>query len=86
MREPHKIPSGYWKIIVIPGKSGNSLEVAAFIFNQDTPKNDKVIDHISTINDIERRSGLDFLRELPDGIEEKIESGNNEEWVKENFN
>lgn len=55
--ELHKIPSGYWKIIVVPGKSGNTLEVAAFIFNQDTPRNDKAIDHISTINEIERRNG-----------------------------
>lgn len=77
--EPHRVPSGYWKIIVVPGKSGNSLEVAAFIFNQDTPRNDKVIDYLFTINEIEKRSGLDFLRELPDGIEEKIESSNNKE-------
>jgi len=82
--EPHRVPSGYWKIIVLPGKSINSLQVAAFIFDQDTPRNDTVIGHICTTNDIEKRSGLDFFRELPDGIEEKIESSNNEEWVKEN--
>lgn len=84
--EPHRVPSSYWKIIILPGKSINSLQVAAFVFNQDTPRDDKVIDHISTINEIEKRSGLDFLRELPDGIEEKIESSNNEDWVKVNFN
>lgn len=83
--EPHKIPSGYWKIIVLPSKNANSLKVAAFIFSQDTPRNDKVIDYISTINEIEKRSGLDFLRELPDNIEEKIENSNNEEWVKGKF-
>lgn len=84
--EPHRVPSGYWKIIVIPGKSVNSLEVAAFMFNQDTTRNDKVIDHISTINEIERRSGLDFLRELPNNTEEEIENNDNKEWVKGNFN
>lgn len=84
--EPHKIPSGYWKIIVLPSKNTNSLKVAAFIFSQDTPKNDIAIGHISTINEIEKRSGLDFLRELPDGIEEKIESSDNRDWVQENFN
>ena len=83
--EPHKIPSRYWKIIVVPGKSVNSLEVAAFIFDQDTPRNNKVVNHISTIDNIEKRSGLDFLRELPDEIEEKIESSDNKEWVRENF-
>lgn len=84
--ELHRVPSGYWKIIVIPGKSVNSLEVAAFMFNQDTPRSDKVIDHISTINEIEKRSGLNFLRELPDDIEEKIENNDNKEWDKEVFN
>lgn len=84
--EPHRIPSGYWKIIVVPGKYVNTLEVAAFIFKQDTPRNDTVIDHLCTINEIEKRSGLDFLRELPDDIEEKIESNNNEGWVKGNIN
>lgn len=66
--EPHKMPHGYWKIIVFPCKSISSLEVAAFIFDQDTPRNDKVIDHINTIDTIEKRNGLDFLRELPDDI------------------
>lgn len=84
--EPHRVPSGYWKIIVVPGKNVSSLKVAAFVFDQDTPRNDEVIGHINTIDNVEKRSGLDFLRELPDDLEEKIESSDNKEWVKENFN
>ncbi len=84
--EPHKVPSGYWKIIIVPGSSIDSLKAASFIFDQDTPRSDKVIDHLATINEIEERSGLDFLHELEDEIEEEVESSKYEEWAQGNFN
>ncbi|MEE9214035.1 MAG: DNA/RNA non-specific endonuclease [Thermodesulfobacteriota bacterium] len=84
--EPHKVPSGYWKIVIVPGNSINSLKSASFIFDQDTPRSDKVINHLVTINDIEERSGLDFLHELEDEIEEEVESSKYEEWAQGNFN
>lgn len=84
--EPHKIPSGYWKIILIqPTSSYNSIKSASFIFDQETLKTDKIIDHLCTIDEIETRSGLNFLRELPDDIEEKIESNKFQIWAEENF-
>lgn len=84
--EPHKVPSGYWKIILIqPGKTYNSIKAAGFIFDQVTPKTNNVIDHLCTINEIETRSGLDFLRELPDEAEEKIEDSKHQAWAQENF-
>jgi len=85
--EPHKVPSGYWKIVIIQTcKTTDCIKAASFIFDQETSRRDKVIDHLSTINEIEKRSGLDFLRELPDDIEEKIESNKYQEWATENFN
>lgn len=44
-----------------------------FIFSQDTQRKNKVLDYLCTINEIEKRSGLDFLRELPDDREELIQ-------------
>ncbi len=41
--EPHKIPSGYWNIIIKPSKNLADIKTAAFIFNQDTPRGDKEI-------------------------------------------
>jgi len=84
--EPHKVPSGYWKIIIVKGDSINSLNAASFIFDQDTPRGDKVINHLCTINEIEKRSKLNFLHELKDGIEEKIENKRFEEWAQQQFN
>ena len=80
--ETHKIPSGYWKIIIIQtDNTAGSIRAASFIFDQETPRSDEVIDHLTTINDVERRSGLDFLWELSDVIEEEIESNKFETWA-----
>ena len=84
--EPHKVPSGYWKIIIAEGSSIHSLNAASFIFDQKTPRSDKAINHLCTINEIEKRSGLDFLHELNNNVEEEIESKRFEEWVQGNFN
>ncbi len=78
--EPHKVPSGYWKIICVP-VSESQFEHAAFIFNQSVDKNDKLINHLVTIDEIEKRSGLDFLWILDDKIENKVEKDINKKWV-----
>ncbi|MGR3220050.1 MAG: DNA/RNA non-specific endonuclease [Candidatus Anammoxibacter sp.] len=83
--EPCKVPSGYWKIVIVNNKHTDLLKAASFIFSQDTPRSDKVFDHLTTINEIEKRSGLDFLRELPDNVEEKIEGNDFRKWAKTNF-
>jgi len=70
--ELHQVPSGYWKIICL--EQSGDIEVAAFIFDQETPRREKVIDHSVTINEVEERSGLDFLWLLDDDMEEAIES------------
>jgi len=84
--EPHKVPSGYWKIVIIqPGKNYDSIKTASFIFDQGTPRDGVVLDHLYTINDIEAKTGLDFLRDLPDSIEEKIEGSMDRNWSNAYF-
>ena len=41
------------------------LWVAAFIMQQDTARNSPITSHLVSIADIEKRSGFQFLRELP---------------------
>lgn len=84
--EPHKIPSGYWKIIILPNESIDSIKIASFIFDQETPRKDKVLDHLCTIDEIEKRSGLDFLHELPDDLEGNVESSKYVQWASKEFN
>ncbi len=73
--EPHRVPSGFWKIILMPRKPlPDSLLAFAFIFDQNTRRDEHFLDHLVSINEVEQRTGLDFLPELPDSIEERIES------------
>ncbi len=80
--ETHRVPSGYWKIVVV-GETTDSgtIRAASFIFDQDPPY-PALIETLSTINGVERRSGLDFLWQLDDEAEEQIESGPFEEWAR----
>jgi endonuclease G len=82
--EEHSVPSGYWKIIIFEDGS-HAIHAAAFIFNQETQKNAKVIDHLVTIDEIESRSHLDFLWELSDAQEDMIEADKNIVWATTNF-
>ena len=82
--ETHKVPSSYWKIVVMLGeKSG--FETAAFIMDQESGRKDKVISKLVTIDEIEKRSGLDFFWELEDPQEELVEQGANSVWAKKVF-
>lgn len=74
------IPSGYWKIIIVP-LSSRKFETAAFIFDQNTPREVLPIDSLVTIDEIERRSGLDFFWELEEQEETKLERSDNKTWV-----
>lgn len=85
--EPHIIPSAYWKIVAMQEKDNEptTIKTASFIFSQDTPRDADLLDHVVTINDIEKHTGLDFLRELDDVLEEKLESTTHLDWVTQNF-
>lgn len=73
----HKVPSGFWKIvIVVPvGPQENGLLTAGFIFNQDIPAGAKPCDkdYVTSIDEIENRTGLDFLHELDKSKQDAVE-------------
>ncbi|KPL18960.1 MAG: hypothetical protein AMJ92_05450 [candidate division Zixibacteria bacterium SM23_81] len=80
--EPHQVPSGYWKIVAL---ETDSVICASFMFDQETPRDNPIVSHLCTINDVEAKSRLDFLWQLPDDIEEKIESDTFQAWARANF-
>lgn len=59
--EPHRVPSGYWKLVVM--QSGETAAWVAFAFDQDTPRGADycAADFRLDLADLERRSGLDFF-------------------------
>jgi endonuclease G len=85
--EEHRIPSGYWKIFIYNKESKNisSFMTASFIFPQDTPRKANILDYLVTIDEVEKRSCLDILWELPDNIEDKVESARNLTWARKHF-
>ena len=82
--EDHVIPSGYWKIVCVV-ESDDSFNTASFNFNQDTPRDDLVMDHLTTIDEIESRSGLDFFCELNDIEESNLQSGTHQQFASQFF-
>lgn len=84
--EPHRIPSGYWKIIVIP-KNGNiadsmNLQIFSFIFFQNTPSKSVLQSHLVSIDEIERRANLDFFWTLSEKTQSILESKPNRYFVE----
>ncbi len=67
--EPHRIPSGYWKILAIANNSKitdiRSFAIFGFIFEQTTPTKSQLKSHLVSIKDIEKRSKLNFFWEVP---------------------
>jgi endonuclease G len=57
---PVVIPNGYWKVISIVDRSGNSQPVS-FMFKQDTPRNAKYCDNMTDLNSIKAKTKLDIL-------------------------
>ena len=77
--EPHKVPSGYWKVVV--SISGKEVKYAAFIMNQESKRRDTVVSKAVSVDEVEKRSGLDFFWELPDAEEAKTEAVKNTAWI-----
>ncbi len=71
--EPHLVPSGYWKIVAT--ETGTTIRVATFLFDQGVARSADPCNHLTTVDDVEQRSGLDFFRALPDPEESTLESG-----------
>ena len=81
--EPHRIPSGFWKVILATGngKDKGIFRTAAFILPQDTERGVSLMSRSVSIDEVERRSGLDLFWRLPDGEEAPLESAMAPEWL-----
>ncbi len=71
--EAHMVPSGYWKVVSVDHNA--TVKVAAFVFEQDTPRNANYCDKLKSVNEIEDRSGLEFFHALKDDKQEQLKAG-----------
>ncbi len=84
--DDHVVPSGYWKVVAVQtGSSSDTIQTAAFMMEQATPRGDRIIDHVTTIHEIEEFTDLDLLWELPDNVEQEIEQRGLTEWAEVHF-
>jgi endonuclease G len=67
-----EIPIAFYKIII--RETNGTPDVLAVIFDQDTPAGARLSTLIRTVREIEQRTGINFLAELPDILENAIES------------
>lgn len=66
------VPEAFFMVIV--DETEGRLRAQAFLFPQDTPERAPPAAHLTTIDEIERRTGLDLLHELADEVETALEA------------
>lgn len=61
--EPHRVPSGFWKVITVVSPVGPAtlLEHRAYIMDQDAARGSEPESMRVSVEDIERRSGFDLF-------------------------
>ena len=71
--KPHKVPSGYWKVVAI--EQDGEINTAAFVFHQDASRSANFCNFATPIRDIEQRTKLDFFPHLSKSHQAAIETG-----------
>jgi endonuclease G len=66
------VPEACYMLVV--DESDGRVRAAAFLFPQDTAEGAPLGEFLISIDEIERRTGLDFLPELPDPAEDLLEA------------
>lgn len=79
---PNKVAvsTSFYKIIVSCTPSGENLDAIAFIIPNKPIPSDALAKYITTIDEVEKQTGLDFLCELNDQIENRLEAKRTELW------
>jgi endonuclease G len=72
LRRRVAVPESCYMIIV--DESDGRVRATAFLFPQETPESARLDDFLVSIDELEHRTGLDFLPELPDAAEEALEA------------
>ena len=66
------VPKAYWQLIV--SKADDGIRALALYMPREIPFSAFPVHNIITIDELERRTGLDFLSELPNFLEKPLEA------------
>ncbi len=69
------IPSAFYKILIKPGSPETPAKTLAFIFPQNAKANASLMTFVSSVDEVEAQTGIDFFHKLDDEFEAKLEAG-----------
>ncbi|WP_024852254.1 DNA/RNA non-specific endonuclease [Hydrogenovibrio kuenenii] len=71
------IPTAFYKIFVRPAIDDKPPIALAFIMPQTAKPNDSLLKYVVPIDEVEKRTGIDFFWKLKDTVENKLEAHSN---------
>lgn len=74
------IPTSFFMVIADETEAGPRLQ--AFIIPQSASRGDNFRSYVTTVQEVQSKTGLDFFWELPDPLESKLESNREEYWLE----
>lgn len=80
------VPQSFYKILVVPGQQGQATRMLAFIFPQEVRGDEPLDRYITTVDEVERQTGLNFFPKLPAVQQQRLESvANTSGWPLSQF-
>jgi len=68
------IPKAFYKILIKPGAEQQPEKALAFIFSQKANPKASLMSFVTSIDEVEAQSGIDFFPALEDAIENELEA------------
>ena len=69
-----KVPDAFYKILIKPSTKQTPAQALAFIFPQDAKARASLMSFVSSIDEVEKATGIDFFHKLEDEFENKLEA------------
>jgi len=74
-----KVPTAFYKILIKPSTNETPAKALAFIFPQNAKPKSSLMKFVTTIDEVEKQTGIDFFHQLEDEFETKLESSSTPE-------
>lgn len=68
------VPDAFFKVILVP--YAKTPRAIGFIYPHRNKKGARIKEFMMSVDDVERRTGIDFFASLPDDVERKVEAQN----------
>lgn len=75
---PVAIPKAFYKIFVLPQTEESPPKTLAFIMPQTAKPRESLMKFVTTVDEVEKQTGIDFFWQLPDDIENTLEASEND--------